>query len=131
MTPRITREVALLQSAYLGLQYDGGSWVLIPNYLLPSGWNRERTDVAFQIPTGYPATPPYGIYVPTGIRFGAASPSSYTEPAANQPPFPGTWAIFSWSPDDGEWQVPSAETIGRASLMSFVRGFQVRFAQGA
>lgn len=131
MPPRVAAELVLLQRAHPRLKHDGGLWVFIPDYPLPAGWNRDCTDVAFQIPTGYPATPPYGIYVPTGIRFGTASPSSYTEPAANQPPFGGTWAIFSWSPDDGEWQVPSTEIIGRASLLSFVRGFQNRFAQGA
>jgi hypothetical protein len=131
MPARVAKELDLLQCAYPRLKHDGGSWVLIPEYPLPAGWNRDHTDIAFQIPAGYPATPPYGIYVPVGIRFGTAPPSSYTEPAANQPPFPGTWAIFSWSPGDGEWQVPSTEVIGRASLLSFVRGFQVRFAEGA
>ena len=131
MTPRVTKEIELLERAYPGLKHDGSSWVFIPAYPLPAGWNRAATDVAFQIPAGYPATPPYGVYVPVGIRFGAAAPASYTEPAANQPPFSGPWAIFSWAPGDGEWQVPSTEIIGRASLLAFVRGFHVRFAEGA
>jgi hypothetical protein len=131
MSPRVAKEVELLRKAYPALQHDGGSWVLIPGYLLPSGWNRETTDVAFQIPAGYPATPPYGIFVPAGIRFNGTLPSSYTERAANQPPFPGTWAIFSWAPGDGEWQAPSTDVIGRASLLSYVRGFAVRFSEGA
>ena len=86
--------------------------------------------VPIDVVAGYPATPPYGIFVPVGIRFRESIPSSYTEPAANQPPFPGPWGIFSWSPGDGEWQVPSTEVIGRASLLSFVRGFAVRFGEG-
>jgi len=131
MAPRLAKELNLLLKAYAGAKHVNGSWVLIPDYPLPPGWKRQCTDVAFQIPAGYPATPPYGIYVPAGLRFGTAMPSSFTEPAANQPPFPGTWAIFSWAPGDGEWQVSSAEVIGRASLLSFVRGFQIRFAEGA
>jgi hypothetical protein len=130
MQPRVVKELDLLQKAYPALKHGGGSWVFIPDYLLPPGWNRTSTDVVFQIPAGYPATPPYGIFVPVGIRFDAASPSSYTEPAANQPPFPGVWAVFSWAPGDGEWQVPFTEVIGRASLLSFVRGFANRFAEG-
>lgn len=130
MQPRLAREAELLMQAYPALKHDGGSWFLIPDYPLPAGWNRTQTEVAFQVPAGYPATPPYGIFVPAGIKFGDAAPSSYTDPAANQPPFPGTWAIFSWAPGDGEWQVPFTEVIGRASLLSFVRGFAVRFAEG-
>ncbi len=131
MPPRLAKELELLLRAFPDAKHENASWVFIPRYPLPPGWNRECTDVAFQVPAGYPATPPYGIYVATGIRFGTAMPSSYTEPAGNQPPFPGTWAIFSWAPGDGEWQVPSTEIIGRASLLSFVRSFQVRFAEGA
>ena len=131
MSPRVTKEIDLVLQAYLGARHEGGLWVFIPQYPLPPGWNRERTDVAFQVPIGYPATPPYGIYVPVGMRFGTAMPSNYAEPAGNQPPFPGPWAIFSWAPGDGEWQVPSSEIIGSASLLSFARGFKVRFAEGA
>ena len=131
MTPRVTKEIELLQRAYPSMKHDGNSWIFIPSYPLPTGWNRTATDVAFQIPAGYPATPPYGVYVPVGIRFGVAAPANYTEPAANQPPFPGQWAIFSWAPGDGEWQVATTEVIGRASLLSFVRGFHDRFVEGA
>jgi hypothetical protein len=130
MQPRVAKELDLLQTAYPASRCEGDSWVFIPNYPLPPGWNRSDIDVALQIPAGYPATPPYGIFVPAGIRFGTATPSNYTEPAANQPPFPGTWGVFSWAPGDGEWQVPFTDVIGRASLLSFVRGFSVRFAEG-
>ena len=130
MQPRIVKELELLTRAYPQLEHNGEEWILIPNHPLPAGWNRASTSVAFQIPAGYPATPPYGIYVSIGLRFGQSVPSSFTEPAANQPPFPGPWAIFSWSPGDNEWQVPSMNVIGCASLLSFVRGFSVRFAEG-
>lgn len=130
MQRRFAKEVELLRKAYPALQHDGGGWFLVPDYPLPDGWNRPRTDVAFQVPAGYPATPPYGIYVPAGIRFRDVPPSNYQEPAGNHPPFPGTWGVFSWSPGDGEWQVPSTEVIGRASLLSYVRGFAVRFVEG-
>src|SRR5258708_3706874 len=100
MPPRLAKELDLLLRAYPDATHENGSWVFIPRYTLPPGWNRECTDVSFQVPAG------------------------------NQPPFPGTWAIFSWAPGDGEWQVPSTEIIGRASLLSFVRSFKVRFAEG-
>lgn len=131
MQPRLTKEIEILRKVYPSLQQDAGGWLLVPNYPLPEGWNRLSTDVAFQVPAGYPATPPYGIYVPAGIRFRDTAPSNYQEPAGNRPPFSGTWGVFSWSPGDGEWQVPPTDLIGRASLLTYVRGFAVRFAEGA
>jgi len=130
MPPRLAKEMELLKRAYPGLRHDGGNWFLVPDYPLPNGWSRAKTDVAFQVPPGYPATPPYGIYVPAGLRFRDAMPSNYQEPAGNAPAFPGTWGVFSWAPGDGEWQVPSLDIIGRASLLCFVRGFAARFSEG-
>jgi hypothetical protein len=124
--------MALLRTAHPNARFEVvGMWVLIPLYPLPAGWNRTSTDVAFQVPPGYPATPPYGIYVPVGLLFGTSKPNNYQEPAGNQPPFGGQWGVLSWAPADGDWQVPSAEIVGRASLLSFVRGMSVRFQEGA
>lgn len=131
MSPRVIKELDLLRGAYPSLQSEVGGWVLLPDYPLPQGWNHTKTHVVFQVPSGYPATPPYGIYVPVGLRFGTAVPTNFTEPASNQPPFPGSWAIFSWAPGDNEWQIPSIDVVGRASLLAFARGFNDRFAEGA
>ena len=96
MEERIERELALLRQRYGGLEYkEEGRWVRIPSYPLPEGWNRSSTEVVFQILIGYPGTPPYGIYTPAGLLFNKEPPNSYTEPASTQPPFPGTWGIFS------------------------------------
>jgi len=131
MQPRLERELAMLRRAYPGLQFEqAGAWILIPQYPMPEGWNRNETDVAFQVPGGYPATPPYGIYVPLGILFRGGRPNNYQEPATARPPFSGDWGIFSWAPADGDWQVPSTEIVGRASLLAFVRGMAVRFQEG-
>lgn len=132
MQPRLVKEIDLLRRSYPRLQHDeAGNWFMVPEYPLPEGWNREATDVAFQMPAGYPSTPPYGIYVPAGIQFRGALPANYKEPADNRPPFLGTWGVFSWSPADGEWQIPSVELIGSANLLVYVRGFAIRFAEGA
>ncbi|MGH7412197.1 MAG: E2/UBC family protein [Candidatus Methylomirabilis sp.] len=130
MQERIEQELALLRQHYPKLEYlPAGKWVRIPSYPLPADWNRSATDVAFQIPEAYPGTPPYGIYVPAGILFNAARPNNYTEPANTQPPFGGTWGIFSWAPEDGQWR-PGATVTSGSNLLNWVRGFAHRFREG-
>jgi hypothetical protein len=130
MPERIDQELALLLTLYPGLEYVAiGRWVQIPSYSLQPGWNRARTDIAFQIPVAYPGTPPYGIYVPAGVQFNGARPSNYAEPAGNQPPFGGTWGIFSWQPADGQWR-PTADIVSGANLLNWVLGFADRFQEG-
>jgi len=105
-----------------------GQWVRIPSYPLPDGWNRSSTDVAFQIPAGYPGTPPYGIYVPAGLRFKGALPNNYSEPAGNRPPLPGEWGVLSWAPAAG-W-CPTADLRQGSNLLNWVAGFACRFSEG-
>ena len=91
MTERIEAELALIRQAFPDVVYQAESrWVCLPSYPLPEGWNRATTDVAFQISDGYPAAPPYGFYVPSGIQFEGAVPNNYTDTASNEPPFAGT-----------------------------------------
>ena len=73
---------------------------------------------------------PYGFYVPVGLQFRGARPENYTDPAANAPPFEGTWGFFSWAPIDGTWR-PTADVRVGSSLLSWIDSFQHRFAEGA
>jgi len=130
MRERIEQELALLRQRYPDLEYrEDGRWVRIPSYGLPSGWNRPKTDVAFQIPVGFPGTPLYGIYTPAGLTFNGAGPAKYTEPAPTQPPFGGTWGIFSWTTLDGQWRA-TANLIDGYTLLNWVTGFADRFREG-
>lgn len=130
MQERIDAEVALIQSRYPDAEYrEEGQWVRIPGYGLPEGWSRSATDAAFQIPAGYPGVPPYGIYVPSGLLFRDAPPDNCTDPAGTQPPFAGSWAIFSWQPSDGEWRA-TADVHGSSNLTNWIAGFAVRFSEG-
>jgi len=130
MEERIKKELELLRKRYPDLAYkEEGGWIRIPLYPLPEGWNRPSTDVAFQIPVAFPGTPPYGIYVPLGILFHEARPNNYAEPASTQPPFPGPWGIFSWTPRDGQWR-PTADPIAGSNLLNWVMGFADRFREG-
>jgi len=128
VSQRIEEELALLREYYEGLEYiPDGRWVRIPDYPLPPDWNRRATDVAFQIQAAHPGTAPYGIYVPTGLQYKGAQPKNYQEPAATRPPFPGTWGVFSWQPE--QWQ-PKANIRQGANLLNWVQGFAVRFREG-
>src|SRR5271166_2618225 len=94
---RINLELGMVRKRFPGLEYrPDGQWVLIPKYSLPSGWSLSETSLAFQIPVQYPASPPYGIYVPMGLLFNGQQPNSYSQPAPTQPPFGGVWGVFSW-----------------------------------
>ena len=127
---RIEEELTLLRRRYPDLEYqEAGRWVRLPEYRLPDGWNHAATDVAFQILVSYPGTPPYGIYVLAGLTFNGSGPSNYTEPAATQPPFGGSWGVFSWTVADGQWR-PTADARSGSNLLNWAIGFADRFREG-
>lgn len=133
ISPRIQQELDLLRKFYPDLEFiEQGLWVRILNFPLPQDkpWNRKTTDVAFQIPIAYPGTPPYGIYVPSGLTYDGAPPQNYQDRANQQPPFSGQWGIFSWSPADGQWKT-SSDMLTGSNLLNFVRSFADRFREGA
>jgi hypothetical protein len=129
MQERIKRELDLLQTRFTFEYQPDGQWVRVVKYPLPSGWNVGTTPLAFQIPVQYPGGPPYGIYVPAGLRFNSQIPNSYTEPAPTQPPFGGNWGVFSWTTADGLWH-PSTNLTNGSNLLNWVVGFQERFKEG-
>ena len=86
MQERIKEEITLIQQWFPDAEYhEEGYWVRIPSYSLPEGWSQSSTEVVFQVPVGYPGTPPYGIYVSSGLQFQSGRPDNYTEPAGSQP----------------------------------------------
>lgn len=131
ISERMQGELDLLRCEFDEVQYDSAlQWVLLRPMALPADWNRTNTDVAFQVPPAYPGTPPYGFYVPAGLRYRQSVPSNYTEPAGNQPPFGGAWGMFSWGPSDGKWRATVDPRRG-ANLVSYARSFNNRFLEGA
>lgn len=130
MQERINEELVLIRQRFPSAEYhEEGHWVRIPSYPMPNAWNRSVTDVVFQIQNGHPGTAPYGIYVLSGIQFQGSPPDKYKEPADNQPPFDGTWGIFSWTLDDGQWK-PVADVRKGSNLLNWVLGFADRFREG-
>jgi hypothetical protein len=128
---RLELEMLLLKGHFGAALVREGTWFLVPDYAVGAeGWNREKTAVSFRAQVGYPGTPPYGIFVPAGIRFNGAMPQNYQEPVGERPPFPGEWGLFSWGPDDGQWRPGSTPREG-SNLLNFALSFANRFRQGA
>lgn len=130
MRERLGRELELLRRHFPAVEYVEDGWFRVPGYRLPPGWNRASTDIAFWARAEYPGTPPYGIYVPAGIRFKEQNPGNYQEPSSPQPPFGGTWGIFSWQTEEATWR-PAATIEGGSNLLNWVRGVEQRFREGA
>jgi hypothetical protein len=130
MKERIDKELALLQQQYEKLEYrEDGQWVRIPAYPLPAGWSLQTADVVFQIPTAFPGAPPYGFYVLAGLQFNGQKPNSYTEPASTQPPFAGSWGLFSWS-IEGYRPTAQPDLVRGYTLVAWAKGFANRFQEG-
>lgn len=128
---RLELEALLLRGRFGANLVREGAWFLVSTYpVAGNGWNRDKTQVSFRAQVGYPGTPPYGIFVPAGMRFNGAMPKNYQEPVAERPPFPGEWGLFSWAPDDGQWR-PGATPREGSNLLNFALSFANRFHQGA
>lgn len=126
---RLDEELALLQTRYPHAKRNG-RWFYVPGYPTGAGWNVATTDVALLAHEAHPGTAPYGIYVPVGIKFNGSIPGNYSEPAPHQPPFGGSWGIFSWEPVEGQWRATADPRKG-ANVLNFVLGIAERFRAGA
>lgn len=126
---RIAAEIGLLKRVFTNVEHRE-NWVRLSQVSLPTGWTPSPTDLAFQISDAFPGAPPYGIFVPAGLRYQGSVPQNYTEPAGSQPPFGGAWGMFSWSIADGaDWR-PSASVEHGVNLLQWVRSFTLRFLEG-
>jgi hypothetical protein len=129
MEARIEQELRLLCTRWPELNYDtAGRWIYLPEYPLPAGWNRTVTDIAFQIQVNHPGAAPYGFLTPSGLLYNGNGPTNYQDTAPTQPPFPGPWGLFSWSPED--WQ-PHADITAGSNLFTWTQSFTRRFLEGA
>jgi len=126
---RIEQELEMLQGVYRRIILHGKEWVMLSDYDLPPQWTPDRVSVCFQIPPAYPGTPPYGLYVDATLQYQGRPPDNYQNPAANQPPFAGTWSVLSWQPDPASWR-PAAEPRQGPNLLDWVRSFARRFHEG-
>jgi len=117
MKERILQEIELLQKIYGGVECGPNvEWILFKEFKLPSGWNKDVTELLILIPPGYPATPPDNFYTSTGLKTSAgAQPGSYSEPV---PQIGKQWGQFSYHLD-GEWH-PASDIFKGDNLQTFV-----------
>jgi len=127
---RIGSEIKLLYKLFDNVIWNKDSgWVHISKYGLPIGWNEKDINIAFQIPDGYPGTPPYGIYVPSHILFRDMQPQNFSPKVKNIPPFEGKWGVLSWQPDPKSWR-PSAKITAGSNLFNWALSITKRFNDG-
>jgi hypothetical protein len=127
---RLEEEYRLLLQRCPEAQYQSeGRWFLVPDFALPEGWSQRKITLVFQLPEAYPTSPPYGFYVPSGLRFNGNLPGNFTDPAAAAPPIgTGPWAFFSGNPDT--W-TPSASAAEGANVVIWLTAIGERFKEGA
>lgn len=132
VTARVAEELDLLRAVFPGVVYEqNGHWFMIPEYPLNGGpsWMPRPLAVAFHAQPGHPGQAPYGIWVPAGVRVQGQAPNNIQDPANQQPPFSGRWALLSWTVEDNQWR-PKAEVAKGSNLLNYALGFQQRFEQG-
>ena len=126
MTERIIQEIALLKEKYPNLVHGQNyDWVVIPDFPLPDGYNRQITKLLFLIPNTYPHTAPDCFYVETGLRLVSGNmPSNYNEEMSV--PVGGSWGYFSWHPEI--WQ-PKDDIQSGDNLLSFIKVVNLRLRE--
>jgi hypothetical protein len=128
MKERMSKELELLRAKYPNLQHgENYDWILIPDFPLLEGWNRQQTKLLFIIPPTYPHTSPDNFYVESGLRLANGNmPGSYSEGAGV--PVGGTWGCFSWHAEAERWH--SSDTIKDGdNLLTFMRAVNIRLRE--
>ncbi len=121
---RLQREVEIIKKSYPKATLDGElRYVVIQDFPLPPGWNREKTELVIEIPGGYPVTAPDNFYVEEGLRLQDTGnpPSGYEETLEK---FGKRRAKFSWHLE-GNWR-PHTEVAKGDNLFTFILGVEKR-----
>ena len=66
----IQKHLIRLRTAYRYAVSRDGRILWVKNFLLPHGYNRQKTEVVIHVPEDYPVTPlGADVYLPRGLRF--------------------------------------------------------------
>lgn len=92
---RLVKELERL-SSFFDLEVDQAlNWIMIRCYGLPEGYNKNTTDILFNI-SGFPFIPPasiFGVYMETGLTYNDKRLPNYYEALTRQM-FGRSWAWF-------------------------------------
>ena len=126
MRERIIQEITFLREKFPNLQHgENHDWVMIPDFPLCDGYNRNSTKLLFLIPNTYPHTGPDCFYVEIGLRLvNGNMPSNYNEEMSV--PVGGNWGYFSWHPEI--WQATDQIEEGD-NLLSFLKVVSLRLRE--
>jgi len=114
---RLNKELEIVQKKYPSATVGSNlSFIIVPDFPLPAGWNVDKTELMLEIPAGYPVTPPDNFYVSEGLRVKATgvAPVSYED----EEKFCKKWGRFSWHLG-GKWS-PHAEPQDGDNLLTFL-----------
>jgi hypothetical protein len=91
---------------------DGLIYVIIKNYLLPAGYNKQHTRLLLKIPLSYPNGNPDMFWVDPDLRLasGGSQANANIENVLGEP-----WLRFSWHPQ--KWN-PGMDNLN--TFMEFV-----------
>ena len=125
---RIAEELTLLKQYYEDVLYfesNGVHWFQVKGLALPNNLSPKTIDVVFSVTVGYPATKPYGFYLPNGIENNGVALNFQRPP--NAPPIEGDWCFKSW--DAPQWN-PKTDVLSGDNLRGWVHGFRQAILEG-
>jgi hypothetical protein len=96
-----------------------GTWLIqLCDFVLPSGWKPQRTNVYFLVPAGYPVAQPDTFWTDVGLSPPSGGPPANTG-TNQQPGVPPNLLWFSWH--------PAAWNPNRDNLVNYVAFIRRRF----
>lgn len=120
---RILQEIALLATRFDAINYDDEdfTWVHIPHFELPAGWNRDTTGLLILLPPAYPHVPPNGFYIDQRLRTrrGESISHYFQEQGPNNPLGSKGWAWYCIHADKGNWS-PTASVFHGDNLLKYI-----------
>lgn len=126
----IEAELTALRATWSDVEYilANHHWVLLSDFVIPSGWDKNKIDLAVRLPANLPGEAPYGFWVRNGLSLASGGGVTNYKCPSDSLPFIGNnvWGQFSWAFET--WIPPSSP--GRPSVMvPFVQSISRRLGE--
>lgn len=128
-TERLHAELELVRAHHGEFKTDDPlTWMLLPGWPLPAGWNLAATALAIILPPAYPTTPPDNFYADSSLRLASGAMPGNSSPASGVSGLPpGDWLMFSWH-IEANW-MPAAQPVAGDNLLTFLASVTQRLAE--